>query len=174
MGALSLHMRGLGRLLVLQVVTALLFAGKPWGVWANTTKNLPKLVTQLDVYYLGLDRKKATFNQGTAREQRHTLGINLHGRKNDLFFFVEGDVQFGKFGSGQLRAWKGRSSPRLCLPEGTVSSSAQRARCHFERRQKTCRPRPGDFQSPVSKRTLLRIHGLCKRVPQCNRGSADG
>jgi hypothetical protein len=32
------------------------------------------------------------------------LGINLHGRKNDLFFFGEGDIQFGKFGSGQLLA----------------------------------------------------------------------
>jgi len=63
-------------------------------------------VTQLDVYYLGLDREKATFDQGTAREQRHTVGINLHGRKNDLFFFGEGDVQFGKFGRGQLLAWK--------------------------------------------------------------------
>ncbi len=77
-----------------------------WGVWANTTNNLPKPVTQLDLYYLGLNRKKATFNQGTAREQRHTLGINVHGRRNDLFFFGEGDIQFGKFGSGQLLAWK--------------------------------------------------------------------
>ncbi|HYL98619.1 MAG TPA: alginate export family protein, partial [Blastocatellia bacterium] len=85
-----------------------------WGVWANTTKNLPKLVTQLDVYYLGLDRKKATFNQGTAREQRHTLGINLRGGKNDLSFFGEGDVQFGKVGSGQLRA--GRSLQSSVMP----------------------------------------------------------
>lgn len=77
-----------------------------WGIWANTTKNLPKLLTQLDVYYIGLDRKQAVFNQGTAREQRHTLGINIHGKKEDLSFFVEGDLQFGRFGSGQLLAWK--------------------------------------------------------------------
>ncbi|MCI0537780.1 MAG: alginate export family protein [Verrucomicrobiales bacterium] len=77
-----------------------------WGVWAKRTKGLPKLLTQLDVYYLGLDRKRVRFDQGTARDQRHTLGVNAHGKKGDFSYFVEGDLQLGKFGNGRLLAWK--------------------------------------------------------------------
>ncbi len=77
-----------------------------WGIWATTRKDLPKLFTRLDFYYLGLDRQRVRFDQGTGRDQRHTLGLNLHGKRGDLSFFLEGDLQFGKFGSGRLLAWK--------------------------------------------------------------------
>ena len=42
-----------------------------WGVYA--TRPLPRKHT-LDVYYLGLNRKEATFERGTAQEVRHSLG----------------------------------------------------------------------------------------------------
>ena len=77
-----------------------------WGMYA--TRPLPRKVS-LDVYYLGLDRKQAAFERGTAQEVRHTLGARIsrpvatEGRGLD--FDYEGAWQFGTFGSGNIRAW---------------------------------------------------------------------
>ena len=77
-----------------------------WGIYAVTNRHLPRFLQQLDIYYLGLDRKTATFDQGTARDQRHTTGILVHGQRKDFSYFTEADLQFGRFGNGQLLAWK--------------------------------------------------------------------
>ena len=70
-----------------------------WGVWAVTTKGL-------DVYYLGVARKSAQFDQGTDVERRHTLGFILKEQAGAWSFAQEGDLQFGTFGSSRLAAWK--------------------------------------------------------------------
>jgi hypothetical protein len=87
-----------------------------WGVWATRTKDLPSPFKQLDVYYLGLDRKSAQFNQGTAAEQRHTLGFNLKEQAGAWTFAQEGDLQFGTFGSSRLLAWKIAQGTSYSLP----------------------------------------------------------
>jgi len=78
-----------------------------WGVYA--TRPSPSSKISLDVYYLGLDRKQATFERGTAQEVRHTLGARLSlpvaTEKSGLDFDYEGLWQFGTFGSGNIRAW---------------------------------------------------------------------
>jgi hypothetical protein len=56
-----------------------------WGIWA-TDKKEQSFVRQLDFYYLGLDRKDAQFDQGTARERRNTLGVRAHETTNNLAF----------------------------------------------------------------------------------------
>ncbi len=77
-----------------------------WGAYA--TRPLPRKVF-LDAYYLGLDRKQATFERGTAQEERHSLGARIsrpvatEGPGWD--FDYEGLWQFGTFGSGNIRAW---------------------------------------------------------------------
>jgi hypothetical protein len=77
-----------------------------WGVYA--TRSLPRKVS-LDVYYLGLDRKQATFERGTALEERHTVGARISRpiatERPGLDFDYEGLWQFGTFGSGNIRAW---------------------------------------------------------------------
>jgi hypothetical protein len=108
-----------------------------WGVWANTTKSLPKLVTQLDVYYLGLDRKKATFNQGTAREQRHTLGINLRGGKNDLSFLARETSSSESLGADN--SWLGRSLQSSVMPSRRYGF-IQRLACKVPFRAETKTP----------------------------------
>lgn len=76
-----------------------------WGIWATDTRN-QSLVRQLDLYYLGLDRKNAQFDQGAARERRNTLGVRAHETSSEFVLLQEGDLQFGSFGSGRLLAWK--------------------------------------------------------------------
>jgi hypothetical protein len=77
-----------------------------WGVYA--TRPLRRGVGY-DLYYLGLDRKKATFERGTAAELRHTIGARLWRRiateEPGADFDYEGVVQFGTFGSDDIRAW---------------------------------------------------------------------
>jgi hypothetical protein len=91
-----------------------------WGIWATDRKE-QSFVRQLDFYYLGLDRKNAQFDQGTAREQRNTLGVNAHESAGRFSLLQEGDLQFGTFRSGRLLAWK--------LAQG-VSYSLPRVRYH--------------------------------------------
>jgi hypothetical protein len=77
-----------------------------WGVYA--TRPLRRRVGY-DFYYLGLDRRNATFERGTAAELRHTVGARLWRpiatAEPGADFDYEGVVQFGTFGSGNIRAW---------------------------------------------------------------------
>src|SRR6266705_4828706 len=74
-----------------------------WGVYA--TRSLRRN-TLLDVYYLGLDRKEATFQRGTAQEVRHSLGARfshpIATEKPGWDFDYEGVWQFGTFGSANI------------------------------------------------------------------------
>jgi hypothetical protein len=77
-----------------------------WGIYA--TRPWRRRVG-FDAYYLGLDRKNATFERGTATELRHTLGLRLWRpaavKESGLDFDYEGVLQFGSFGADGIRAW---------------------------------------------------------------------
>ena len=77
-----------------------------WGVYA--TRPSPRTMS-LDVYYLGLDRRQAAFQRGTAQEVRHSLGARISRpvatERSGLDFDYEGLWQFGTFGTGNIRAW---------------------------------------------------------------------
>jgi hypothetical protein len=94
-----------------------------WGAYATAAVSAVKGMS-LDVYYLGLNRKNATFAQGVGRERRHTIGARLFGKltgfdwhegrrfrgdrtDNDLKYDwdVEGAYQFGSFETAAIRAW---------------------------------------------------------------------
>jgi hypothetical protein len=77
-----------------------------WGAWASRRIKKQSFWRQADVYYLGLDRKQATFERGTARELRHTVGVLLHAQQGAFSMFTEADLQFGSFGTDNIRAWK--------------------------------------------------------------------
>jgi hypothetical protein len=88
-----------------------------WGIYA--TRALRHSVS-IDLYYLGLSRKNATFNRGTAEELRHTLGVRLwrpiSTTKNAWDFDTEGIWQFGTFGSDGIRAWSVASDSGYSFP----------------------------------------------------------
>lgn len=79
-----------------------------WGVYA--VRPLAPLVWlpkkgNVDLYYFGLDKKAARFNQGVAREQRQTIGARWWSRSEPFDYNYELVYQFGKFGRGDIRAW---------------------------------------------------------------------
>src|SRR5579863_916488 len=77
-----------------------------WGIYA--TKPIPHQWS-LDFYYLGLDRKDAAFQRGTAQEMRHSFGVRVSHpiatEKPGWDFDYEGLWQFGTFGSANIEAW---------------------------------------------------------------------
>lgn len=88
-----------------------------WGVYS--TKPLSKK-TLLDLYYLGLDRTKATFERGTATELRHSVGGRLSrpiATETPAWDFdYEALWQFGSFGSVGIRAWTAASETGYRFP----------------------------------------------------------
>ena len=74
-----------------------------WGVYATGPFLSQRL--GLDLYYLGLYRAMATFEQGTARELRHTFGTRLWGEPAGFDYNIEAAYQTGAFGPGRIAAW---------------------------------------------------------------------
>lgn len=79
-----------------------------WGVYAVTPlKWIPG--GKVDLYYLGLDRDDAIFDQGAAHELRHTVGTRLWGHHAAWDWNFECVYQFGTFGDGDISAWTAAS-----------------------------------------------------------------
>lgn len=106
-----------------------------WGIWAQRPFSDRPFLTKVEVYFLNLERDRATYRQGAAGERRRTLGINLHGRRGAFSTFTELDLQVGDFADGKIRAWKyaqrlswtypeRRFSPTIRL-QGAISSGDQ-------------------------------------------------
>jgi hypothetical protein len=77
-----------------------------WGVYAT---RLSHNKSSLDLYYLGLDRKNATFERGTDHEVRHSIGARISRpmatTRAGWDFDDEAIWQFGTFGTANIRAW---------------------------------------------------------------------
>jgi len=79
-----------------------------WGLYAITPVSwLPG--GNVDLYYLGLDRQNARFDQGTADELRHSVGTRIWGRESGWDYNLEFVYQFGSFGGGDIQAWTAAS-----------------------------------------------------------------
>lgn len=79
-----------------------------WGAYA--VYPLPILPGgNIDLYYFGLTRDSATFDQGSAREERHSIGTRLWGHKQGWDYNFEFVYQFGSFGTGDISAWTAAS-----------------------------------------------------------------
>lgn len=75
-----------------------------WGAYG--VRSLPSTHGgNIDVYYLGIDNKDATFSRGTAEEIRHTVGTRFWGEHRALVYNWEGMFQCGSFGHADIRAW---------------------------------------------------------------------
>lgn len=75
-----------------------------WGVYAVHPN--PKVKDgKIDLYYLGIARKDASFEMGSADELRHTVGGRLSGRRGGWSYDSEAAFQWGSFGARNIRAW---------------------------------------------------------------------
>jgi hypothetical protein len=68
---------------------------------------LPK--GNIDFYYVGYYNRHARFDQGTARETRHSVGTRLWRTAKPLDYNFEFIYQWGSFGTGDIQAWTAAS-----------------------------------------------------------------
>jgi hypothetical protein len=75
-----------------------------WGIYATRHDHRDDAPT-LDIYYLGIDHKVATFQAGSGREQRESVGVRLAGARGHWDHDSEAVFQFGTFAYRPIRAW---------------------------------------------------------------------
>jgi hypothetical protein len=75
-----------------------------WGVYATLPLGGDG-APRADLYYLGLDHEAAAFAQGAGEEVRHSMGVRLSAGAAALDYDLEGVYQWGRFGTGDIRAW---------------------------------------------------------------------
>ncbi|WP_240348428.1 alginate export family protein [Longitalea arenae] len=74
-----------------------------WGVyWVQS--NVPVL-KNIDLYYLGLHKKTASFDAGSGKELRHSIGARVWNGKGATGYDLETVYQFGKFSGRSISAW---------------------------------------------------------------------
>lgn len=79
-----------------------------WGTYAVLPfPLLPK--GNIDLYYIGLFRRKASFDQGAARETRHSVGTRIWRTAAPFDYNFEFLYQWGGFGNGDISAWTAAS-----------------------------------------------------------------
>lgn len=87
-----------------------------WSVYAVRPAPLLSKKGAIDVYYFGLDRKRARFNQGFGREIRHSVGTRIWNAGESLDYNFEFVYQFGTFGrKGRINAWTAASDTGYTL-----------------------------------------------------------
>jgi Alginate export len=77
-----------------------------WGIYSSWDVHGGRHPSHLDVYYLGLDRNPAAFNQGIAHETGHTVGGRIWSLDDAWNYDAEAMFQYGSFGPGNIRAWR--------------------------------------------------------------------
>ena len=73
-----------------------------WGIY--NTYILPD-GSQVDGYYLGINRVDAVFDEGVGNETRHMLGARVSRNSDGFAYNFETGYQFGKFGLANIGAW---------------------------------------------------------------------
>ncbi|MEO5914190.1 MAG: alginate export family protein [Luteolibacter sp.] len=75
-----------------------------WGMYGVLpVKALPD--GHVDLYYLGLERDDAVFEQGTGDERRNSFGTRLWGKPGGWDYNYEALIQTGTFGDADIVAW---------------------------------------------------------------------
>lgn len=91
-----------------------------WGAYAVLP--LPLLPGgNIDIYYIGLFRREAGFDQGAARETRHSVGTRLWRSEPPLDCNFEFLYQWGSFGNGDIGAWTAASDTGYTLARMPLS-----------------------------------------------------
>jgi hypothetical protein len=78
-------------------------ATQVWGIYA--VRNEVPVINNVDLYYLGLRKEESTFDDGRGREQRHSVGTRIWGKKRGWVYNIEGLYQFGQLASKTISAW---------------------------------------------------------------------
>lgn len=74
-----------------------------YGVY-NVINKIP-LIQNIDLYYLGLDKKTASFNSISGEEKRHSIGTRIWSKNKNWNYDFETVYQFGSIENQSIQAW---------------------------------------------------------------------
>jgi hypothetical protein len=80
---------------------------KQLNLWGAYSKIIFPKAGNLDLYYLGIRKDLSVFEEGMAREKRHTIGTRFWKYGGGFIYNLEAAYQFGTFGPGNINAWTG-------------------------------------------------------------------
>ena len=86
------------------------------GLYATGATSARPSAPHLDVYLLQQKRRAATYDQGTGRERRETLGFRVWNKARAFDYDIEPSVQGGKFADKTVRAWSVSSEVGYTFP----------------------------------------------------------
>jgi hypothetical protein len=104
-----------------------------WGAYGTVPLPLIDSSGQADLYYLGLDTTRATYQQGSGRELRHTIGTRLFNHQAGAPFEPGFDYnwelayQLGTFGQHYINAWTVSTETGFTFPIRFMPRLALRA-----------------------------------------------
>ncbi len=76
---------------------------KFWG--AYIVRNKVPVLKNIDLYYFGLWKRNAIFNDGAGKELRHSVGSRMWGKIKNWQYDAEALYQFGEFAIKNISAW---------------------------------------------------------------------
>jgi hypothetical protein len=76
---------------------------KFWG--AYIVRNKLPVLKNIDVYYFGLCKRAAKFDDGIGKELRHSVGTRIWNIQGNWQYDFEALYQFGEFGARNISAW---------------------------------------------------------------------
>lgn len=76
---------------------------KFWG--AYLVRNQLPVLKNIDLYYLGLWKASAVFDNGAGEELRHSMGARIWNAVDGLRYDIEGLYQFGSLAEQRINAW---------------------------------------------------------------------
>ncbi|GGA69174.1 alginate export family protein [Flavobacterium palustre] len=71
----------------------------------NNVINKIPLIQNIDLYYLGLDKKTASFNSISGEEKRHSIGTRIWSKNKNWNYDFETVYQFGSIENQSIQAW---------------------------------------------------------------------
>lgn len=74
-----------------------------WGFYSVI--NHAPLLNNIDLYYLGIHKKQATYDAGKGEEIRHSIGTRIWKNRGNWQYDFEGVFQFGTFAQQNISAW---------------------------------------------------------------------
>ena len=160
----------------------------------TTAPIAPSVGLSADLYYFGFERDRGSFAQGTAHEQRHTVGGRLFGALSGWDWDVEAAGQVGSFGDADIRAWwmagnagshstahrggRGWASGRISAAAMAISAMASFRPSTPSIPPSPPSPRPTSFIPPTSSACSppspsdQRRRSRCSSAGTCSGGSA--
>jgi hypothetical protein len=96
---------------------------KFWGVYL--VQNRVPFFQNVDVYYLGIRKAHATWNDVAGVEERHSLGARIWGRNGYWTYDFEGLYQFGDIEGNSISAWTLSSNTTYTPGSSAMSPSLE-------------------------------------------------